>query len=160
MFSCSLDLQIGCLISSAIYGVATTPNDFATYLLAILIVNGLLYLAFYVIMKVLLSRFAFFFHELNIPHSRGRMGTSPGHSDFWIVWGGQAFVMIGRWYSRQPLTNFKSNACPPSRSQKLLRRKLVPIPPMDNYELPYKILFSRQLTISFHNNVPVIFCFV
>ena len=42
--------------SSAIYGVATTPNDFATYLLAILIVNGLLYLAFYVIMKVLVLR--------------------------------------------------------------------------------------------------------
>jgi len=36
----------------AIYGVATTPNDFATYLLAILIVNGILYLAFYVIMKL------------------------------------------------------------------------------------------------------------
>ncbi|XP_068734259.1 SID1 transmembrane family member 1-like [Montipora capricornis] len=36
----------------AIYGVATTPSDFATYLLAILIVNGLLYLAFYVIMKL------------------------------------------------------------------------------------------------------------
>ena len=107
-----------------------------------------------------LIQICLFFHELNIPHSLGRMGTSPEHSDFWIVWGGQAFVMIGRWYSRQPLTNFKSNACPPSRSQKLLRRKLVPIPPMDNYELPYKILFSPQLTISFHNNVPVIFCFV
>lgn len=40
---------------SAIYGVAAAPNDFATYLLAILIVNGLLYLAFYVIMKVLPS---------------------------------------------------------------------------------------------------------
>jgi len=36
----------------AIYGVATTPNDFATYLLEILVVNGLLYLAFYVIMKL------------------------------------------------------------------------------------------------------------
>nr|XP_058947925.1 SID1 transmembrane family member 1-like [Pocillopora verrucosa] len=36
----------------AIYGVVATPNDFATYLLAILIVNGLLYLAFYVIMKL------------------------------------------------------------------------------------------------------------
>lgn len=36
----------------AIYAVATTPDDFATYLLAILIVNGLLYLAFYVIMKL------------------------------------------------------------------------------------------------------------
>ena len=48
-----------CVLSftfSAIYGVATTPNDFATYLLAILIVNGLLYLAFYVIMKVLVLR--------------------------------------------------------------------------------------------------------
>lgn len=42
--------------SSAIYGVATTPNDFATYLLAILVVNGLLYLAFYVIMKVLVLK--------------------------------------------------------------------------------------------------------
>lgn len=38
--------------SSAIYGVVVIPNDFATYLLAILIVNGILYLAFYVIMKV------------------------------------------------------------------------------------------------------------
>ena len=55
------------MISSAIYGVATTPNDFATYLLAILIVNGLLYLAFYVIMKVHLSRFAFLFINLTFP---------------------------------------------------------------------------------------------
>ena len=53
-----------------------------------------------------------------------------------------------------------SNPCLPSRSQKSLRRKLVPIPPTDNYELPYAILFSPQLTISFHSNVPVIFCFV
>lgn len=52
------------------------------------------------------------------------------------------------------------NPCLPSRSQKSLRRKLVPIPPTDNYELPYAILFSPQLTISFHSNVPVIFCFV
>lgn len=36
----------------AIYGVAATPSDFATYLLTILIVNGILYLAFYVIMKL------------------------------------------------------------------------------------------------------------
>jgi len=36
----------------ALYGATTTPGDFATYLLAILIVNGLLYVAFYMIMKV------------------------------------------------------------------------------------------------------------
>lgn len=36
----------------ALYGATTTPGDFATYLLAILIVNGLLYVAFYMIMKL------------------------------------------------------------------------------------------------------------
>ena len=88
---------LDCLISSAIYGVATTPNDFATYLLAILIVNGLLYLAFYVIMKVLLSGFTFLFVNLTFPTSEasGRMGTSRGRSDFWDRLGGQTFIMIG-----------------------------------------------------------------
>ena len=33
------------------------------------------------------------------------MGTSFRHNDFWDHLGGQALVMIGRWYSRQPLTN-------------------------------------------------------
>ena len=33
------------------------------------------------------------------------MGTSFRHHDFWDRLGGQALVMIGRWYSRQPLTN-------------------------------------------------------
>ncbi|XP_048588404.1 SID1 transmembrane family member 1 [Nematostella vectensis] len=37
---------------SAINGVVNEPRDFATYLLAILIVNGLLYIGFYVIMKL------------------------------------------------------------------------------------------------------------
>ena len=37
----------------------------------------------------------------------GRMGTSFGRSDFWDRSGGQALVMIGRWFSRQPLTNRK-----------------------------------------------------
>ena len=88
--------RLDCLISSAIYGVATTPNDFATYLLAILIVNGLLYLAFYVIMKVLLSGFAFLFSNLTFPTSEapGRMGTSLKCSDFWDRLGRQTFVMI------------------------------------------------------------------
>ncbi|EDO43450.1 predicted protein, partial [Nematostella vectensis] len=36
----------------AINGVVIEPRDFATYLLAILIVNGLLYIGFYVIMKL------------------------------------------------------------------------------------------------------------
>ena len=30
----------------------------------------------------------------------GRMGTSFGRSAFWDRSGGQALVMIGRWYSR------------------------------------------------------------
>lgn len=33
--------------------MATEPKDFASYLLAILIVNGLIYLLFYVVMKVI-----------------------------------------------------------------------------------------------------------
>ena len=36
----------------AINGAVTEPKDFASYLLAILIVNGLIYLLFYVVMKV------------------------------------------------------------------------------------------------------------
>jgi hypothetical protein len=37
----------------AINGAVTEPKDFASYLLAILIVNGLIYLLFYVVMKVI-----------------------------------------------------------------------------------------------------------
>ena len=40
---------------------------------------------------------------------RERMGKSSGRSDFWHHFGGQALVMIGRWYSRQPLTNLLAN---------------------------------------------------
>ena len=40
---------------------------------------------------------------------RERMGKSFGRSDFWHHFGGQALVMIGRWYSRQPLTNLLAN---------------------------------------------------
>ena len=36
-----------------------------------------------------------------------RIGTSFGRSDVWDRLSGQALVMIGRWYSRQPLTNHK-----------------------------------------------------
>ena len=35
------------------------------------------------------------------------MGTSFARSDFWDGLVGQALAMIGRWYSRQPLTNQK-----------------------------------------------------
>ena len=45
------------------------------------------------------------------------MGTSSGRSDFWDRLGDQGLVMIRR-----------CNACPPKRSQKSLRPKLVPIP--------------------------------
>ncbi|XP_070549029.1 SID1 transmembrane family member 1-like isoform X2 [Ptychodera flava] len=38
--------------SLAIYGVITQPHDFASYLLAIFILNSMLYLAFYIIMKL------------------------------------------------------------------------------------------------------------
>ena len=37
----------------------------------------------------------------------GRMGTSFGRNDFWNGIGGQALVIIGRWFPRQPLTNHK-----------------------------------------------------
>ena len=36
-----------------------------------------------------------------------RIGTSFGRSDVWDRLSEQALVMIGRWYSRQPLTNHK-----------------------------------------------------
>ena len=39
--------------------------------------------------------------------SLGRMGTSFVCRDFWDRLGGQALVMIGQWYLRQPLTNHK-----------------------------------------------------
>ena len=35
------------------------------------------------------------------------MGTSFQRKDFWVRLGGQALVMIGRWYSRPALTNHK-----------------------------------------------------
>lgn len=40
----------------AINGMVTEPKDFASYVLAILIVNGLIYLLFYVVMKVNTNR--------------------------------------------------------------------------------------------------------
>jgi len=40
------------------------------------------------------------------PYMRG-MRLSFRRNDFWDHLGGQALVMIGRWYSRQPLTNQK-----------------------------------------------------
>jgi len=40
---------------------------------------------------------------------RERMGKSSERSDFWDHFGGQALVMIGGWYSRQPLTNLLAN---------------------------------------------------
>ena len=49
----------------------------------------------------------------------------------WAPWFWGSFcwtsVMIGRWYSRQQLSNHK-NACPPTRSHKSLYPKLLPIP--------------------------------
>ena len=45
--------------------------------------------------------------ELSTSKLEGR--ESSRRSDFWDHFGGQALVMIGGWYSRQPLTNFLAN---------------------------------------------------
>ena len=67
--------------------------------------------------------------SLFIPHSTDSKENEYklGCGDFWDrFWGGQALVMIGQWYSRQPSTNHK---WPLSKwSQKSLWRKLAPIP--------------------------------
>ena len=46
------------------------------------------------------------FENEDLPTSKTqvRMGTTFGRSGFWGRLGGQTVVMIGRWYSRQPLT--------------------------------------------------------
>ena len=41
------------------------------------------------------------------PKDIREMGTGLKRKDFWDSLGGQALVMIGRWYSRQPLTSHK-----------------------------------------------------
>ena len=41
-----------CFVFSAGYGVFKMPKDFASYLLAIVIINLLMYFAFYIVMKV------------------------------------------------------------------------------------------------------------
>ena len=46
------NIKGGHLVYSAIYGIIEEPRDFASYLLAIFIVNLLMYFAFYIIMKV------------------------------------------------------------------------------------------------------------
>jgi len=50
-----------------------------------------------------------FFESLQFPtpETRGRISTSFRRNHFRDRLGGQALVMIGRWYSRQPLTNHK-----------------------------------------------------
>ena len=55
------------------------------------------------------------------------MGTSFECSDSLNHLGGQKLVMIGRWYSRKPLTN-QNERVSTKRSQNPLRRKLVSIP--------------------------------
>ena len=51
------------------------------------------------------------------PETIGEMGTSFRRNHFWDRLGGQAIVMIGWWYSRQPLTNHK-DCLSTKRSQK------------------------------------------
>ena len=54
------------------------------------------------------------------------MSTTFGISDFWDRFGGQESIMIGRWYSRQQVTNPKQRLST-KRSQKQLRQELVSI---------------------------------
>lgn len=44
-------------VFSAGYGAVTMPKDFASYLLAIVIINLLMYFVFYIIMKVFVATF-------------------------------------------------------------------------------------------------------
>ena len=44
---------------------------------------------------------------MNFPLQKWRISKSFGSSEFWDSLGGQVLVMIGPWYSRQPLTNHK-----------------------------------------------------
>lgn len=46
--------------------MATEPKDFASYLLAILIVNGLIYLLFYVVMKVIIIKYFIYSEEVTL----------------------------------------------------------------------------------------------
>ena len=48
-------------------------------------------------------------YKIQYPTSKtlGRMGTNSGRSDFWDRLGGQALVMIGRWYSKESLTDHR-----------------------------------------------------
>ena len=50
--SYNIALKYEIVFSSAILGLLSLPKDFATYLLAIFIINLLMYFAFYIIMKV------------------------------------------------------------------------------------------------------------
>ena len=58
----------------------------------------------------------------------GKMGMSFACSDFRDRLGEQVLVMIGQWYSRQPLTNNYKCFSWSNRSQKSICQKLVPIP--------------------------------
>lgn len=72
----------GCLMSilhslSAIFGLVYRPRDFASYILGIFICNLLLYLAFYIIMKV--KQAAVAVHGVSVSKGEG-MGLFSGCS--------------------------------------------------------------------------------
>ena len=67
-----------------------------------------------------------YFKWKEIPHS---LNCNENGYKLWMQWdrlGGQALVMIGEWWSRQPLTTH--NYLSTQTISKPLRRKLVPIP--------------------------------
>ena len=78
-------------------------------------------------------------------------GRSFRRNDFWDKLVGKALVMIGRWYSRHNRQPIIGNACSPKWSQKLLRRKLVPIPLIVHKDL--FILSKGQLKVPFYPDV-------
>ena len=58
-------LQVYYFVFRALYGVIKAPSDFATLLLAVYIANLLLYLIFYMLVKV---KFVFIYLNLSICH--------------------------------------------------------------------------------------------
>ena len=58
-------------------------------------------------LTVIPSLHLFLHKQFLTPETTRVMGTSFQRNDFWDRFGGQVLVMIGRWYSRQPLTNHK-----------------------------------------------------
>ena len=71
-----------------------------------------------------------FFENLQFPtpETRGRISTSFRRNHFSELSGGQALVMIGRWYSRQPLTKHKLRLSTQMIPEILAPKACIPFP--------------------------------